>query len=992
MPEGRAGARGTMTQGTRTRGTMTRETIRRTWAAAAVVAVVLAVTSMTAGAQNGGTPASETEPAECSDTTSTITGTANPDQAKTYHLFPFDVPKGTARIEIGYEWTNVDDGVIDIGVYDNRGTTGPEAFRSWAGSRQGRLDDGTAPLVIAPDRNERTVIARSVEPGTWHVELGYAAVDRPLEWRVELRCVPGDQVPPPTPDPVDPNVVVKDEAGWYAGDFHLHGYHSSTDGPDPDEMVAKAKAAGLDIIPVTEYVTDAHWERLGPAQRDHPDVLIWPGREVITYFGHMIVLNETPHAVDYRVGHDGLTANDLASAATDDGGIVQLAHPTIFPADVFGSLCRGCFTENVDQLDMSNITSIEVVTEGSIAELGGNDVPNPFVRTAVELWERKLREGHRLTAVSGSDDKSGDNYGKTQTMVYADQLSRPAVDLAIRQGHAYVRGLGNDSPTMELNAVAADGTEAIFGDTLVTPTASLTYDVTGGNGQVLAIRRNGTEVTRVPITSDDFTHTVNARPHRRRGSARHVLGRRSARHDPVPGRRDPDRDRQPGVPGRLRQSRTDAAFVREGADPRIGDRARRSVDRRHVLRRRDERRPLDRGRCRRPGGRGGGCFRDRPAPRRPTAAPTPVRRDLTNRDRRYNAAGTVAVSHRRPPDATTRREHMENEAAIEARRESSRAAGRTARDAMPRAELGRWAPTLRDHDPLVTIESQNAIRLAALASLRHERMSVSAWNFYRGAAAVMARDLGARGGDTGLTVQLCGDAHVLNFGLWATPERNLAFDLRDFDETLPGPFEWDVARLVASIHVLARDSGLDAATAERAVAACLASYRQRMGRYAEAKQLDIWYDRIDVEEFVSVFKAKDRELATRHISRKARRRSNRGTVAKITEQVDGELRITIDEPVRVRLDADEVAFVEHIFDGYHDSLQEDRRHLLDRFTLVDMVRQVVGVGSVGMRVYLLLLEGRDGRDPLFLQIKQAGPSAYEDVRGESSMPTTDSGW
>jgi len=493
-----------------TRGTKTRETRRRTWAAAAVVAVILAVTSVTAGAQNGDTPASETEPAECSDTTSTITGTANPDQAKTYHLFPFDVPKGTARIEIGYEWTNVDDGVIDVGVYDNHGTSGPEAFRSWAGSRQGRLDDGTAPLVIAPDRNERTVIARSVEPGTWHVELGYAAVDRPLEWRVELRCVPGDQVPPPTPDPVDPNVVVKDEAGWYAGDFHLHGYHSSTDGPDPDEMVAKAKAAGLDIIPVTEYVTDAHWERLGPAQRDHPDVLIWPGREVITYFGHMIVLNETPHAVDYRVGHDGLTANDLASAANDDGGIVQLAHPTIFPADVFGSLCRGCFTENVDQLDMSNITSIEVVTEGSIAELGGNDVPNPFVRTAVELWERKLREGHRLTAVSGSDDKSGDNYGKTQTMVYAEQLSRPAVDLAIRQGHAYVRGLGNDSPTMELNAVAADGTEAIFGDTLVTPTASLTYDVTGGNGQVLAIRRNGTEVTRVPITSDGFTYTVNA--------------------------------------------------------------------------------------------------------------------------------------------------------------------------------------------------------------------------------------------------------------------------------------------------------------------------------------------------------------------------------------------------------------------------------------------------------------------------------------------------
>ena len=457
-----------------------------------------------AGAQEGTTPTA------CTDTTATITGTATPDQAKTYHYLPIEVPDGTASIEVGYEWTDVDDGVIDLGVWDEKGLTAPEAFRSWAGSRQGRIDDGTAPLVIRPDRNERTVVAGSIEPGTWHIELGYAAVDDPIDWRVEVRCVAGDQADPLEPDPVDPTFVVRDEPGWYAGDFHLHAYHSSTDGPDPEEMVDKAKAAGLDIIPVTEYVTPAHWDRLGAAQREHADVLIWPGREVITYFGHAIVLSETRDVVEYRVGYEGITENDITAAAAADDGLVSLAHPTIFPPDVFGSACRGCFTENVDELDFSNITAVEVVTEGSIAELDGNQVPNPFVRTAVELWERKLREGHRLTAVSGSDDKSGDSYGKTQTMVHAEQLSRPAVDEAIRRGHAYVRGLGADSPTMELAATAPDGTEAMFGDTLVAETAQLEWTVFGGDGQVLSIRRNGVEVERVPITGDDFTHVVAA--------------------------------------------------------------------------------------------------------------------------------------------------------------------------------------------------------------------------------------------------------------------------------------------------------------------------------------------------------------------------------------------------------------------------------------------------------------------------------------------------
>ena len=229
-------------------------------------------------------------------------------------------------------------------------------------------------------------------------------------------------------------------------------------------------------------------------------------------------------------------------------------------------------------------------------------------------------------------------------------------------------------------------------------------------------------------------------------------------------------------------------------------------------------------------------------------------------------------------------------------------------------------------------------------------------------------------------MQLCGDAHLLNFGLWATPERNLSFDLRDFDETLPGPFEWDVARLVASIVVLARTYGVRADRAESAVAACLRAYRERMAGYASARWLDIWYDLIAVDQFLDVFAEPDKIRAAAHIERKARKRTHRGAFKKLTEHRDGHLRITEDPPIRQHRDD---GLAEELFAAYHDSLPDERRHLLDRFALVDTVRQVVGVGSVGMRVHLVLLEGRDGKDPLFLQIKQAGPSVYEPWCGPS---------
>jgi len=312
-----------------------------------------------------------------------------------------------------------------------------------------------------------------------------------------------------------------------------------------------------------------------------------------------------------------------------------------------------------------------------------------------------------------------------------------------------------------------------------------------------------------------------------------------------------------------------------------------------------------------------------------------------------------------------------------------RAFGKGARQRVPRRTLGSWSEEDRGHDPLKTILAQNQIRVPELTPLRHQRMAVSPWNYYRGAAAVMAGDLGSQP-DSGLMVQLCGDAHVLNFGLWATPERNLAFDLRDFDETLPGPFEWDVKRFAASLVVAARESRVKPARAAAAVTAGVEAYARRMRRYATMPELDIWYDSTHVDDLIGYFEPADRGRATIHIEKKRKRRTSRGAFAKLTTMAHGRPRITEDPPIRVTISDDEQDYlVDHLLAEYRMTLQEDRRSLFDRFTPVDVVRQVVGVGSVGMQVYLVLLEGRTGVDPLFLQVKQAGPAVYEAYTGPS---------
>ncbi len=307
-----------------------------------------------------------------------------------------------------------------------------------------------------------------------------------------------------------------------------------------------------------------------------------------------------------------------------------------------------------------------------------------------------------------------------------------------------------------------------------------------------------------------------------------------------------------------------------------------------------------------------------------------------------------------------------------------RAFGRAARKQARRGGLGNWEEGQRGHDALDTILAQDKVRVPELVPLRHQRMAASPWNYYRAAAAVMASDLASQP-DSGLTVQLCGDAHVLNFGLWATPERNLSFDLRDFDETLPGPFEWDVKRFAASLVVAARENRLKPAQATAAVTAGLKAYCMRMRRYATMPELDIWYDGMRVDSLVSYFGTPDRGRLSIHIEKQRKRRTSRGAFTKLTTMAHGRPRITEEPPLRVTIsDHEQADLARHLLTEYRRTLQPDRRTLFDHFTVVDVVRQVVGVGSVGMQVFLVLLEGRTGADPLFLQVKQAGPSVYED--------------
>lgn len=280
-------------------------------------------------------------------------------------------------------------------------------------------------------------------------------------------------------------------------------------------------------------------------------------------------------------------------------------------------------------------------------------------------------------------------------------------------------------------------------------------------------------------------------------------------------------------------------------------------------------------------------------------------------------------------------------------------------------------------DPVAVLERQGRDRLPELLPIRYGRMAASPFAFLRGSAAVMAADLASQP-HTGLTVQLCGDAHLLNFGLYASPERALLFDLNDFDETFPGPFEWDVKRLAASVAVAARENGHSDTKAHRAALEATAAYRTALRDLARKGELAVWYERIDADSLLPLVRSARHRRRVESSLTRARRRTSLHAVGKLTETVDGRRRIVHDPPLLEPAGAADMASLRKIFSDYRSTLSEERRLLLDRYRFVDAARKVVGVGSVGTRCFIVLLAGRDQDDPLFLQIKEARKSVLEE--------------
>ena len=323
-----------------------------------------------------------------------------------------------------------------------------------------------------------------------------------------------------------------------------------------------------------------------------------------------------------------------------------------------------------------------------------------------------------------------------------------------------------------------------------------------------------------------------------------------------------------------------------------------------------------------------------------------------------------------------------------------RAHGKAARAENPRSSHGRFEPSPGRRDPVDLLVGQAESRVPELVPVRYGRMLVSPFTFYRGGALLMAADL-ADGPRSGLTVQLCGDAHLSNFGVFASPERRLVFDLNDFDETLPGPFEWDVKRLAASFEVAGRDNGLAAKDRRTVVLRTVEAYRTAMHEFAAMTNLEVWYAHIDVDDMVATMRdqvdASRRKVLDKNLA-KARSRDSVQALEKLTTVVDGARRIISDPPLIVPLeelaDEEQASQLEErlaaLLRAYRSTLSTDRRHLLEQYRLTHVARKVVGVGSVGTRAWILLLLGRDDNDPLFLQAKEAQRSVLEGFLGASS--------
>src|SRR5579864_4226831 len=322
------------------------------------------------------------------------------------------------------------------------------------------------------------------------------------------------------------------------------------------------------------------------------------------------------------------------------------------------------------------------------------------------------------------------------------------------------------------------------------------------------------------------------------------------------------------------------------------------------------------------------------------------------------------------------------------------ARGKQARAAVPLASHAVFEPPADRPDPLALLEEQAASRIPELVPVRYGRMMVSPFTYYRGAALPMASDL-ATTPVSGLPVQACGDAHLSNFGIFGSAERRLVFDVNDFDETLPGPWEWDVKRLAASMEVAARDNGFPGKKRRQIVTDTVSHYREAMRAFAGMSDLDVWYARADMDELRAQFedqlKARQRKAVDKSLT-KARTRDSMQEVGKLTEMVDGQPRIISDPPLVVPIDeliptegdrASLETLLIELIGKYRRTLETDRRYLLDQFEFTDMARKVVGVGSVGTRCWIVLMLGRDTADPLFLQVKEAEASVLSRFVGAS---------
>jgi uncharacterized protein (DUF2252 family) len=312
------------------------------------------------------------------------------------------------------------------------------------------------------------------------------------------------------------------------------------------------------------------------------------------------------------------------------------------------------------------------------------------------------------------------------------------------------------------------------------------------------------------------------------------------------------------------------------------------------------------------------------------------------------------------------------------------ARGKAARSEVPRSSHAGFEPSAPRTDPVELLERQAETRVPELVPIRYGRMLVSPFTFYRGAALIMAQDLAATP-RSGLTVQICGDAHLSNFGVFASPERRLVFDVNDFDETLPGPWEWDVKRLAASMLIAARDNAFAAKEQDRVVLDTVRAYRSALRQFAGMNNLEVWYSHLDIDsavkEFAGQFKHKTVNRTKKELA-KARTRDSMSAFSKLTHAVDGKVEIVDESPLivpiaKIAAPGEAQATFEEIHQllrQYRATLQFDRRLLLEGFELQDVARKVVGVGSVGTRCWIALSMGRDRKDPLFLQVKEAEAS------------------